>query len=154
MEEEYLEVDTEAILEDMADPDEHEIKGFRKTIADNVREILVESNPTLLLNNEPTLTVMLILNLYSSDPCSSCKELLSNVLKWSADNDGFANELRILILDASSGFDDKKIWDKLKISFNDVPLALFFDENCALVDSVQGVMSVNYLETFWSETFS
>lgn len=154
MEDEYLEVDTEAILGEMANVDEHELKGFRRTISDNVREILIESNPTLLLNNHPTLTVMLVLNLYSSDPCSSCKELLSNVLQWSSNNDGFENELRILILDSSAGFDDKKIWDKLKISFNDVPLALFFDENCALVDTVQGVMSVNYLETFWSDKFS
>lgn len=154
MSEEYLDVDTEAILEEMTNIDGHELKGFRRTIADNVREILLESNPTLLLNNNPTLTVMLVLNLYSSDPCSSCKELLSNVLKWSADNNGFENELRILILDSSAGFDEKKIWDKLKISFNDVPLALFFDENCALVDVIQGVMSVNYLETFWSGKFS
>ena len=149
----YLSDTAEAMLDDMTNFEGREIKGFRKTIADDVRDMLVESNPTRTLNNSPSLVMLLITSIHSKDPCSSCVENLSNVSEWAERNSHFNNKLRILLIDSVTGFDDRKIWDKLKVSFEDVPVTLFFDSNLGLIDVVQGVMSVNYLELFWTPHF-
>lgn len=149
----YLSDTAEAMLDDMTNFEGREIKGFRKTIADDVRDMLVESNPTHTLNNSPSLVMFLITSIHSKDPCSSCVENLSNVSEWAERNSHFNNKLRILLIDSVTGFDDRKIWDKLKVSFEDVPVTLFFDSNLGLIDVVQGVMSVNYLELFWTPHF-
>ncbi len=149
----YLSDTAEAMLDDMTNFEGREIKGFRKTIADDVRDMLVESNPTHTLNNSPSLVMLLITSIHSTDPCSSCVENLSNVSEWAERNSHFNNKLRILLIDSVTGFDDRKIWDKLKVSFEDVPVTLFFDSNLGLIDVVQGVMSVNYLELFWTPHF-
>ena len=153
MSEEYLHNAAADILDEIVDYENHELKGFRRTISDDIKDMLIESNPTLMLNNSPELVLILITNIYSSDPCSSCSENLSNISEWSTKNGQFNNNLRILLVDALNGFDDKKIWEKLKVSFDDVPLTLFFDSNFALIDIVQGVISVNYLELFWNQHF-
>lgn len=95
----------------------------------------------------------MILSVYSEDPCNSCQEALDAVLQWKVDHDDFEGELRVLIVDSSNGFGDEKMWRKLNLSFDDVPLTLFFDYNQSLIDIVQGNMSVEYLDTFWSEYF-
>lgn len=129
------------------------IKGFRTTIQEDVRDLLVEANRTLELNNKPALTIVLIAGIYSKDPCSSCKECLDNILKWANRNNSFDGEFRLLLIDKSNGFDDKKIWKKLNMSFDNIPTTLFFDYNQSLVDIVNGVMTEEYLETFWSGKF-
>jgi len=154
MSDEHLAQAAEGVIDGMADYENHELKGFRRTIAEDVKELLIESNPTLMLNNSPELVMIMVSNIYSSDPCSSCSENLSNVTEWLGKNDHFDNNVRVLLVDALNGFDSKKIWEKLKVSFDDVPLTLFFNESLGLIDVVQGVMSVNYLEMFWTEHFS
>jgi hypothetical protein len=141
------------ILDGIVDYADRELKGFHKTISSDIKDMLIETNPTLLLNNSPDLVLILITNIYSADPCSSCSENLSNISEWADKNSQFENRLRILMIDAKNGFDDRKIWDKLKVSFDDVPVTLFFDSNLGLIDVVQGVISVNYLELFWSSHF-
>lgn len=141
------------IIDDLVNYEDHKLKGFHRTIVDDVRELLIQSNPTLLLSNSPKLVMILVTNLYSTDPCSSCNENVANVSEWVERNHQFNNQIRVLNIDALHGFDDKKIWEKLKISFDDVPLTLFFDESLGLVDVVQGIMSTNYLEMFWSPVF-
>lgn len=150
---EYLNDVAGEIVEGMADFEDREIRGFRKTIADDVKSLLIESNSSLTLNNSPELVIILITSIHSTDPCSSCVENLSNVSEWAEKNGHFDNNLRILLVDSFNGFDDKKIWDKLKVSFEDVPLTLFFNSSLALLDIVQGVMSVNYLDLFWTQYF-
>lgn len=153
MTEEHLNKVAPDIIDEIGNFEQHELKGFHSTIANDIRTLLIESNPNLLLNNSPELTVVLVTNIYSTDPCSACSENLSNMSEWSNKNNLFDNRVRILLLDAIQGFDDKKIWDKLKLSFDDVPLTLFFDSNFGLIDIVQGVLSVNYLEMFWTPHF-
>jgi len=150
---EYLNDVAGEIVEGMADFEDREIRGFRKTIADDIKSLLIESNSSLTLNNSPELVIILITSIHSTDPCSSCVENLSNVSEWAEKNGHFDNNLRILLVDSFNGFDDKKIWDKLKVSFEDVPLTLFFNSSLALLDVVQGVMSVNYLDLFWTPHF-
>ncbi len=150
---EYLNDVAGEIVEGMADFEDREIRGFRKTIADDIKSLLIESNSSLTLNNSPELVIILITSIHSTDPCSSCVENLSNVSEWAEKNGHFDNNLRILLVDSFNGFDDKKIWDKLKVSFEDVPLTLFFNSSLALLDIVQGVMSVNYLDLFWTPHF-
>lgn len=150
---EYLNDVAGDIVEGMADFEDREIRGFRKTIADDIKSLLIESNSSLTLNNSPELVIVLITSIHSTDPCSSCVENLSNVSEWAEKNGHFDNNLRILLVDSFNGFDDKKIWDKLKVSFEDVPLTLFFNSSLALLDIVQGVMSVNYLDLFWTPHF-
>jgi hypothetical protein len=150
---EYLNEVAGGIVDEMAEFEDREIRGFRKTIADDVRDMLIESNPSLSLNNSPELVMILITSIHSKDPCSSCVENLSNVSEWAEKNEHFSNNLRILLVDSINGFDDRKIWDKLKVSFDDVPVTLFFNSSLALIDVVQGVMSVNYLELFWTQHF-
>jgi hypothetical protein len=70
--------------------------------------------------------------------------------KWANDHQYFGNDLRLILLDSSMGFDEKKIWEKLKVSFDDVPVTYFFNEGFGLIDVVQGVMSVDYLDRFWT----
>lgn len=153
MSDEHLEQAAEGLIDEMIGYEDHELKGFRKTIAEDIKDLLVESNPTLLLNNSPELVLIMVSNIYSSDPCSSCSENLSNVSEWLEKNNHFDNEVRVLLVDALNGFDSKKVWEKLKVSFDDVPLTLFFNSQLGLIDVVQGVMSVNYLEMFWSGHF-
>ena len=141
------------ILDDMASLEGRELKGFRKTITSELGELLRASNPTLKLSNNPALTILLVTNLYSSDPCSSCSENLANVTNWVNDNQLFNNSVRVILLDAVNGIPDKKIFQKLKIDFNDVPITYFFNETFGLIDVVQGIMSTDYLETFWSPHF-
>lgn len=150
---EYLNDVAGEIVEGMADFEDREIRGFRKTIADDIKSLLIESNSSLTLNNSPELVIILITSIHSTDPCSSCVENLSNISEWAEKNGHFDNNLRILLVDSFNGFDDKKIWDKLKVSFEDVPLTLFFNSSLALLDIVQGVMSVNYLDLFWTPHF-
>ena len=144
---------TDDVLSNINNYENRELKGFRRTIQDDVKELLLESNPKLSLNNQPTLTIIMVLNVFSQDPCNSCQETLDNVLKWCNDNDAFDGELRLLLVDSSKGFGDQKMWSKLNISFNDVPLVLFFDKNQSLIDIVQGVTDINYLNLFWSPLF-
>lgn len=153
MSDEHLAQAAEGLIDEMVGYENHELKGFHKTIAEDIKELLVESNPTLLLNNSPELVLIMVSNIYSSDPCSSCSENLSNVSEWLEKNNHFDNEVRVLLVDALNGFDSKKVWEKLKVSFDDVPLTLFFNSQLGLIDVVQGVMSVNYLEMFWSGHF-
>lgn len=153
MSDEHLNEVSESIIEGIVDFDNHEIRGFRRTIAEDVQDMLIESNPSMELNNKPKLTLILITSIHSKDPCSSCVENLSNISEWAIKNSHFDNSLRMLMIDSVVGFDDKRIWEKLKVSFDDVPLTLFFDESFGLIDVVQGVMSVNYLNLFWSPHF-
>jgi hypothetical protein len=141
----------EQIVENIVDFDGRELKGFRTTIQSDVRNMLVDSNKGLNLNNQPKLTIIMVLNIHTEDPCNSCQEALDAVLEWKENHDGFEGGLRLLAVDASNGFGEQKMWDKLHISFDDVPLALFFDENQSLIDIVQGVMTVEYLDSFWNE---
>lgn len=149
----YLTDLAETMIDDMTNFEDREIKGFRKTIADDVKDMLIESNTTLELNNSPELVMILLTSIHSTDPCSSCVENLSNVSEWAERNSHFNKKLRILLVDSLNGFDDRKIWDKLKVSFDDVPVTLFFNSGLGLIDVVQGVMSVNYLELFWTPYF-
>lgn len=127
-----------------------EFKGFRTTISDDIRDLLIQSNPSLEYNNTPVLSALLVTSIHSVDPCSSCSENLANMTRWADDHQYFNNELRLILLDSSMGFDEKKIWDKLKVSFDDVPVTYFFNEGFGLIDVVQGVMSTDYLERFWT----
>lgn len=141
------------IVEGIVDFDGRELKGFRTTIQSDVRNLLINTNKGMMLNNQPKLTIIMILSIYSEDPCNSCQEALDAVLQWKNSHDDFEDELRILVVDSSNGFGEEKMWRKLNLSFDDVPLALFFDNNQALMDIVQGTMTVEYLDTFWSDYF-
>lgn len=146
----HLEVQSENIINEISEYENRELKGFHTKISDDVRELLVLNNVEGRLNNNPELSIFLITSIHSSDPCSSCVENVSNVCQWAEKNFYFENRIRILLQDSSEGFNDMKIWDKLKISFDDVPIALFFNKDFCLIDVVQGTMSVNYLEMFWT----
>ena len=143
----------EEIVENISSFEGRELKGFRTTIQSDVRNILFNTNKDITLTNTPKLTIILVLNVHSEDPCNSCQETLDAVLEWKENHDAFEGDLRILAVDASNGFGEEKMWNKLNMSFDDVPLALFFDENQSLVDIVQGTMSVEYLDTFWNNHF-
>lgn len=153
MSDEYLENVAENIIDEIVDYDGRELKGFHRTMKDDLKDLLIESNPQLTLSNDPKLTILLLTSIHSTDPCSSCSENLANVANWANDNGYFGNSLRVLLLDSSAGFDEKKIWEKLKASFDDVPVTYFFGEDLGLIDVVQGTMSINYLERFWNSHF-
>ena len=136
------------ILDEMVHYEGRELKGFRRTIADDVRDLLIESNINFQLTNTPVITVIMVTNMHTSDPCSSCYENFSNITKWVAARN-LEDKVRLLLVDASEGLDDRKLWAKLKTSFEDVPLTYFFNESRCLLDVIQGAMSTDYLDMFW-----
>lgn len=127
--------------------DEYEFKTVYKSIPDEIRELLMESNPNCDLNNSPNLVILSIVNLSESNPCGVCSESIDQLKQWGLDNGAIGDgRVRVLVVPE---LDTKKIWNKLNANHDNVPRHYIFNKEFALIDVVDGVMKGDYIETFY-----
>lgn len=131
------------------DLDNYKFKTVFTSISDDIRALLIETGLADGLNINPNLVILTIVSPDADNPCGVCEETKDKLIEWSQTS-GYVGDgkARILIVD---DFDDKKIWRKLNISFEDAPRHYIFDRNFRLFDIVDGVMDGSYIELFYKK---
>ena len=129
------------------DLDSYTFKSVFTSIEDDIREILIETGIEINKNITPNLVILTIVS--PDGPCGVCEEAISQLFEWTQIS-GYAGDgkVRIIVIDE---FDNRKIWRKLGMDFNDAPRHYIFDKNFRLYDVVDGVMQGSYIETFYKK---
>lgn len=129
------------------DLDNYSFKSTFTSISDDILSILIETGLETNKNISPNLVIITIVS--PDGPCGVCEEAKSQLFEW-IKTSGYVGDgkVRIIIVDE---FDNRKIWKKLNIDFNDAPRHYIFDKNFRLHDVVDGVMQGSYIETFYKK---
>lgn len=139
------------------DLNNHKFKSSFASISDDVRDIIVESGNIVNVSPKLKLVIISIVNLDEDNPCGVCKEAYDQLIQWGLDY-GSLQDRKAMAIAITPNTDDlsrkamsKKMWSKLNVDFSNVPRHFIFDSKLRLVDIVDGIMTGNYIETFYGE---
>lgn len=118
------------------------------SIQDEVLLLLRSTNYDNSLNNNPNLTLILLVDL-QDNPCGTCIKNLKIVESWGMKN-GFLEKgiVRIIISQIKDLPREYLLWEKLHIYDNqdETPKTMVFDKNKCLKDILVGGLSEEYLD--------